>query len=43
MRVMIIATIGLTILLFSFGNNKTPRHTKEDENVGNDPGSDGDE
>jgi hypothetical protein len=40
MWMMIFAAIGLTILLFSFGNKKTPWHTKENENVKNDPGSD---
>jgi|GEM_PF-4043355 len=43
MWIGIIAAIVLTVLLFSFKTNKkTSWHTKENENIGNDSGSDAD-
>jgi hypothetical protein len=44
MWIGIIAAIVITVLIFSIGaNKKTSWHTKENENVRDDPGSDGDE
>ena len=44
MWIGIFAAIILTVLLFSFGaNKKSSRHTKENENVRDDPGLDEDE
>lgn len=40
MWIGIIAAIVLTVMLFSFGTKKLPWHTKEDESVFDDPGSD---
>lgn len=41
MWIGIIIAIVLTVLLFSFGaNKKSSWHTKENENVNNDPGTD---
>lgn len=41
MWIVIIAAIVLTVLLFGFGaNKKSSRHTKENENVRDDPGAD---
>ena len=42
MWIGIIAAIVLTVLLFSFDTKRMPWHTKENENVSNDPVSDGD-